>query len=294
MALFRFIKDRVFLIKHSNMVKWALAFSGLFLTSTGVMAQFYYKDIVSNQQLRADMARLKEQKVRKISISSFEDDGSPSEGFFCEKKINRNYTEVQMMSRSNITGPSEMNSRFDEKGLLTESSDSSEIAATTTTYSYDEQNRIRLIRSSVRSSDDDFAGEIVEEHIYSYNTAGVPEKMIRVKNGTDSSVVEFKTDEKNNVTIEKNSKTGETYYYYYDPKNRLTDVVKENPFNHKLLPDYMFEYNSAGLISQMTTTEEGGSYYYIWKYSYDNGLRITERCYSKEKRLMGSIQYEYQ
>lgn len=276
------------------MVKWALAFSGLFLTSTGVMAQFYYKDIVSNQQLRADMARLKEQKVRKISISSFEDDGSPSEGFFCEKKINRNYTEVQMMSRSNITGPSEMNSRFDEKGLLTESSDSSEIAATTTTYSYDEQNRIRLIRSSVRSSDDDFAGEIVEEHIYSYNTAGVPEKMIRVKNGTDSSVVEFKTDEKNNVTIEKNSKTGETYYYYYDPKNRLTDVVKENPFNHKLLPDYMFEYNSAGLISQMTTTEEGGSYYYIWKYSYDNGLRITERCYSKEKRLMGSIQYEYQ
>ncbi len=43
----------------------------------------------------------------------------------------------------------------------------------------------------------------------------------------------------------------------------------------------------------MTTTEEGGSYYYIWKYTYDNGLRLKEKCFSKEKRLMGTIEYEY-
>ncbi|MGF2412505.1 MAG: hypothetical protein ACQUYJ_09270, partial [Ferruginibacter sp.] len=78
-----------------------------------------------------------------------------------------------------------------------------------------------------------------------------------------------------------------------DTKNRITDVVRLNQFNQKMLPDYMFEYNNAGLITQMTTTEEGGSYYFIWKYSYENGLRTKEKCYSKERRLMGSIEYEY-
>ena len=70
-------------------------------------------------------------------------------------------------------------------------------------------------------------------------------------------------------------------------------MVHLNQFNEKMLPDYIFEHNSAGLVTQMTTTEEGGSYYYIWKYTYDNGLRISEKCFSKERRLMGTIQYEY-
>jgi hypothetical protein len=43
----------------------------------------------------------------------------------------------------------------------------------------------------------------------------------------------------------------------------------------------------------MINTEEGGSYYFIWKYLYENELRVKEKCYSKEKRLMGTIEYEY-
>jgi hypothetical protein len=43
----------------------------------------------------------------------------------------------------------------------------------------------------------------------------------------------------------------------------------------------------------MTATEEGGSYYFIWKYTYADGLRIKESCFSKERRLMGTIEYEY-
>ena len=50
-----------------------------------------------------------------------------------------------------------------------------------------------------------------------------------------------------------------------------------------MLPDYIFEYNNAGLVTQMTATEEGGSYYFIWKYTYDNGLRVKEKCFSKEE-----------
>ena len=121
----------------------------------------------------------------------------------------------------------------------------------------------------------------------------MPVKMTRIKNSGDSTSFIFFKDENNNISIEKNTKTGDTYYYYYDGKNRITDVVRLNKFNQKMLPDYIFEYNNAGLVTQMTTTEEGGSYYYIWKYTYENGLRTREKCFSKEKRLMGTIEYEY-
>ena len=276
------------------MTRVLLSVIGLFAFEPVTHAQFYYKDLVSNRQLVAEMALLKEQKIRSIKVNSFEDDGSPSDGFICEKKISRNYKTVEMFTRSNSTAPSEFISTFNSRGLLEETLDSSSISTNNTRYTYDENGRIKSIYSILRSSDDDFANEIVEEHIYQYRADGIPERMIRIKNGSDSTIILFSLDEKNNLSIEKNTKSGDTYYYYYDSKNRLTDIVRLNPYNQKMLPDYMFEYNSTGQVSQMTTTEEGGSYYFIWRYTYSNGLRIKEKCFSKEKRLMGTIDYEYE
>jgi hypothetical protein len=280
-------------LKNSHMIK--PIFSGfIFLAASVTMqAQFYYKDIVSNKQLMAEMALLKEQKIHTISLKSFEDDGSPSEGFFCEKNINKKYTTVQTRSKSYVTAASEFISTFDEKGLLLQTTDSSDIASSSSFYTYTANGAIKTIVTINRSSDDDFKNEIKEEHAYEYNEKGNPVKMYRIKNSTDSTIVLFSDDENGNVSIEKNTNNGDTYYYYYDNKKRLTDVVRLNPGSQKMLPDYMFEYNYGGQISQMTTTEEGGSYYYIWKYTYENGLRIKEKCFSKEKRLMGTIEYEY-
>lgn len=275
------------------MIKTVFASAVIFVFSFSASAQYYYKDILSNNQLIAEMAQLREQKIKSISLKSFEDDGSPSEGFFCEKKINRNYTAVETLTKSNVTGASEFTSTFNDKALLLQTLDSSDISSSTSTYTYTGSNKIKSIVSIIRSSDDDFKNEIKEEHIYEYNDKDLPVKMTRIKNNTDSTSFVFSTDDNNNVSIEKNTKTGDTYYYYYDNKNRITDVVRMNQFNQKMLPDYIFEYNNAGLIAQMTTTEEGGSYYFIWRYTYDNGLRIREKCYSKEKRLMGTIEYEY-
>lgn len=257
-------------------------------------AQYYYKDIISNKQLLADMAAYKQNKVKLINIKSIEEDGMESEGFMCQKKFSKDYTRATLFTRSDISGASLLTSTFNDKGLLTKTYDSSYISVTTNLYSYDFMDRIHSIVSSIRSQDDDFTNEIREEHIWQYNETGQAEKMIRVKNHTDSTVILFALDENDNVGIEKDTRSGTKYYYYYDAKRRITDIVQENDFKTRMLPDYIFEYNnSAGHVSQMTTTEEGGNYYYIWKYTYDNGLRIKERCYSKEKRLMGSIEYEY-
>ena len=256
-------------------------------------AQFYYKDIISNNQLLKEMALYKENKIRSVNIKSFEDDGSESDGFFCEKSISKDYKKVELFTRSNVSGASLFTSWFNSKGQLLQTNDSSAISVSVNIYSYDDQNRVKSIVSSVRSADDDFVNEILEEHLYSYNAQNLPEKMIRIKNKRDSTTILFSADEKNNIAIEKDTKNGSKYFYYYDDKNQLTDIVHANEYKQALLPDYLFEYNNANQVTQMTTTEEGGSYYYIWRYTYNNGLRTMEKCYSKEKRLMGRIEYEY-
>mgnify|MGYP003508992342 FL=1 len=265
----------------------------LFSIGLSLQAQYYYRDIISNKQLLAEMAIYKENKIRSIKIKSFEDDGTESDGFFCEKKISKDYRKTELFTRSNISGISLFISLFNDKGQLLSTSDSSEIAVSVNKYSYDKDGRLSSILSIIKSSDDDFTNEIQEEHIYYYNSINLPEKMIRVKNKYDSIAIFFALDENNNLGIEKDSKNGFKYYYYYDNKNRITDIVHSNDATTKLLPDYLFEYNNAGQLVQMTNTEEGGSNYFVWKYSYDNGLRNREKCYSKERKLMGSIDYEY-
>ncbi len=257
-------------------------------------AQYYYKDILSNNQLMTDMAAYKLNKVKLINIKSFEDDGSPSEGFFCQKRFSKDYGKAELFTRSNISGASLLTSTFNNKGQLLRTHDSSAISVTSNLYAYDEKGRIHSITSTVRSQDDDFRNEIIEQHIYAYNEQDKPLQMTRVKNKRDSTTILFALDEQGNPGIEKDTKSGAKFYYYYDAKKRLTDIVQANDLKSGLVPDYMFEYNnSAGLLSQMTTTEEGGNYYFVWKYTYDNGLRVKEKCFSKERRLMGSIEYEY-
>ncbi len=280
------------MVKKETMIKSMAAI--IFVTfSLSVSGQYYFKDILSSKQATKDILQFKENKVRSIKIKSFEDDGLPSDGFFAERKISKDYRKSEFFTRSNVSGKSMLTTIFDGKGNLLVSSDSSEIAATRTSYIYDEDGRIKKISTSLRSSDDDFVNEILEEHIYIYEEEFLPTKMIRVKNKRDSIIILFLHDENNNISIEKDTKSGSKYYYYYDEKSRLTDIAHSNEFKQKVLSDYIFEYNGAGLLTQMTTTEEGGNDYYIWKYTYDNGLRSSEKIFSKERKLLGRIEYEF-
>ena len=273
------------------MIKRILAAALLLISTVGVHAQYYFKDIVSNTQLMADMKAYKENKVKKITLKSFEDNGSESEGFFCEKKLNRDYTKTELFTRADIAAASLFTSTFDKGGNLLTTYDSSLLSVTEIKYRYNDQQKISSIFSLVRSKDD-FDNSISEEHIYTYEN-NKPVKMARVKNGRDTTDILFSLDDNGNVAIEKDTKNGTKFYYYYDAKNRLTDIVQENEYSKNLKPDYVFEYNNAGLITQMTAVEEGSKNYFVWKYSYENGMRTKERCFTDERRLMGSIEYEY-
>ena len=184
---------------------------------------------------------------------------------------------------------------------LINSTDSSEISATHTYYTYDQEGRLKKIETIVKSNDDDFTNEIREEHIYEYNSAGYPLSMTRVKDRRDSTKILFSLDEKNNVSLEKDTKTARKFYYYYDDKNRVTDITHTNEFRLKMVADYVFEYDAAGLLKQMTVTEEGVGrevndaepVYTIWRYINEDGLRQKEGLFTQNGKLLGSIEYEY-
>jgi hypothetical protein len=258
-------------------------------------AQYYYKDIVSNKQVIAEKQVLKEQKVRNILVHSFEGNGDDSPGFFCEKKISKDYRRIETYTKSNITGKSLQTAYYNDKEQLIQSTDSSELSSTTSMYQYDANGQITNIISNSHSNDDDFSTRLVEEHQYQYDGKGRPVQMLRIRNSKDTAQIIFTADDKGNIIDEKDmGKNGKHYYYYYNDKNRLTDIVKFNVVKNKLMPDFVFEYNSDGQVTQMVTVEEGmNSDYYTWKYVYNDGLRIIEKCFSRENILLGYFEYEY-
>ncbi|MBK8953317.1 MAG: hypothetical protein IPM85_14660 [Chitinophagaceae bacterium] len=123
-------------------------------------------------------------------------------------------------------------------------------------------------------------------------------RIIRSAEGSDTLQIIFTTDEYGNIgeekTIKKGIETG-NLLYYYDNKSRLTDIVRYNTRARKLLPDIMFEYDEIGrVIQKITTTSSLHMGYLIWRYIYDNnGLKIKEAVFNKDKQITGKIEYSY-
>lgn len=283
-----------------KMIKQSVVFSPVFLLlvcmfSVSVHAQYYYKDIWNNQQLVKEFNILKNDNLKTIKIKSFEDDDQPSEGFFCEKKINKNYTQSQMISKSNVTGQSLLVSDYNTNGQPVKTTEETPTTTNITNYQYDQNNQLKTIQIVTKGDDD--SESITETHEYFYDEKGRSLKMLRKKGNNLISTIHFVSDANGNIieeNVEGNSATDKKYYYYYDDKNRLTDVVHYNERAKRLLPNYMYEYDALNQPKQMISTEEGGSNYFIWKYTYnDKNLRETEKCFSKERRLLGTIEYEY-
>ncbi len=275
------------------MIKTPIIIFMVLATGPGTKAQYYYNDIINNKQVLDEMAVLKEKKIKGIKITSIESTGEETEGFICQKKINRDFTEVEIYTETAESYPNTFISLFDRTGLLTQTIDSTEAGATTITYTYDGAARLVSIYSSKHFATEDDAGVVIEQHLYKYNDAGILQQMTLVKNNRDSTFYLFEADESGNIIIEKNSKTAEVYYYYYDTRNQLTDIVHRYSYQKQLFTEYSFEYNDAGHVVKMITSEKEGAYFFTWRYNYEDGLRINERCYSKEGRILGSVEYMY-
>ncbi len=122
--------------------------------------------------------------------------------------------------------------------------------------------------------------------------------MLKIKNGNDTTVVQFILDAKGNIAEERASRRGvvlPAIFYYYDADNHLTDIVRYNERARRLLPIELLEYGEGSRVSSaLIVPEEGNSFYQKWYYEYDEkGLKVKDFCYNKEKELLGSVEYQY-
>ncbi len=271
------------------------------VASTCLSAQYYYNDIVGSADANQQMAVYAANKVRSVSATGYDRNGTRATDFSEYQEVRGNGRELKV---ANITSMNKTTvvSLFDEKGKLSQITDSSQAVRNITRYEYDAGGKIIKVQNSVDDSANAF--NHVEIHNWYYTAAGKPEKMWRIlqnKNAltsTDSMEVRFTLDENGNVSEERTFKKGvETsyLYYYYDDNNRVTDVVRYNTKLKRLMPDYMFEYDDAGrVVQKITTTSSQHMGYLIWRYIYnENGLKTKEALFNSDKQLTGKIEYTY-
>lgn len=262
-------------------------------SSISANAQYYYKDIMINTEQNKEFSILKNGNIKLIKVNSFNENDQPSEGFFCEKKINKNFSQSEMMTKSNITGESVLVTDYNKDGKVIKTTTNTPTTTNTVEFKYDSLGQLSLIRTKTVAEGD--TSGITETHEYFYKN-GIPVKMVREKNNVLISTITFLSDNKGNIIEEDASGISDDkkYYYYYDDSNRLTDVVHYNVIAKRLLPDYMFEYNNDNKPVQMISVDESGRNYFIWKYAYDDKqLPEIQKCFSKGKELLGTIQFDY-
>lgn len=258
-------------------------------------SQYYYKDQLTTLQTIQQAQQYKQQKIRKIKLLSFESDNLPSEGFLVEQTFNNQYTQASTVTRSPVTGESELKTFYNAQGQLLKTADTTDGASSVTEYVYNSQGRPVKISNASTS-----AGQHIskETHIWFFDEGVKPKEMLRIKNDTDTTYVQFALDEQGNVTEENSRRNGSSLqpvYYYYDDQNRLTDIVAYNQKARRLLPLYVFEYAPSGLLHSMMVVPEGSDNYQKWIYEYnEQGLKMKETCYNKRKQMLGRIEYKYQ
>ncbi len=265
----------------------------IILAFTKANAQYYYSDIIGTKQTNQQYKLLRAFQFTRVNAASYDQDGL-SKDFLLEQVIKDNGRKIITHSASAGNMESYFISNY-QNNKVNKTVDSSNNAINTVTYEYDNTGKVILTSASNKDFDGTFTSD--ERHIWSYNDKGLPEKMLKIKNRSDTTLITFIYDEDNLAEERwtKNNRIIETYYYYYNPKKQITDIVRYNRKAKAMLPDYMFEYDAQGRIAQMTQTQSGTANYLVWRYTYnENGMKEKEIVFNKQKEMLGRIEYKYQ
>ena len=225
------------------------------LGSLSIQAQYYFNDIVGTTEASRQMQNYKANKVKTVSATGYDKQGLKQSNFSEFQEVRENGMALKNSSISNLVKTVVYN-RYDNDTRLISTTDSSSGIISTISYEYDATGKIIRIQNTVKDPANDF--NQTETHQWVYNSSGKPEKMWRIISsgiaGTaDSLEIRFVTDENGNTAEERTFRKGIEngyLYYYYDDKNRVTDVVRYNTKLKKLLPDFMFEYDDNDRVIQ--------------------------------------------
>ncbi|MBL7741608.1 MAG: hypothetical protein JNK14_20485 [Chitinophagaceae bacterium] len=285
------------------MKKISLAFT--LLITVSLHGQFYYKDIIGSKETSQKMKAFAAAGVQSVTATGYDPRGAKTTDFNEWQDVQANGTILKITTRSGqIAG--RIYHTFDSQARLIMTRDSSAGIQNITQYGYDTKDKLLSAKTTVQDDGKEF--NETEEHLWQYNTAGKPEKMWRIVNGTDSTEYRFTLNEQGNVadeTLYRRYKDKDTVYYYiyenqrvyyyYDEQNRLTDIVRYDKKTKQLLPDVIFEYDEQNnIIQRITTLTTWPPDYLEWRYLYnEKGLKTKEALFSKNKDLKGRIEYAY-
>jgi YD repeat-containing protein len=264
-------------------------------------AQYYYNDIIGTKEINRQMQTLLANKVKMVTATGYTPQGSKATDFAEVHEIKDNGKTLKISRNSNLTHISFFQ-RFDVQNRVISIIDTSLGIQNLSTYEYDAAGRIISIENTVKDPATEI--DMVELHRWFYNKDGQIDKMWRTINGSDSLEIRFIPDEKGNPGEEHSFRNGyetDVLYYYFDEKNRITDIVRYNSKAKKLLPDEIISYDDADRIIQRVTSTPGDNLrqttwigYFIWRYIYDSkGLKTKEALFDKEQQLSGKIEYSY-
>lgn len=269
-----------------------LFFSGLIAISSP--AQYYYKDIVGARESAKLIERYRQNNVQSVEMKSYTINNTPIESLSVKQQFSPAAGTLLTITRTDYLPASYLRSFFDENGNILKTTDSVAGIVNTTIYTY---NSAGFLSTITTHFGDSLAPVKTDEHQWHYNDRNQVRQMLRIKNRKDTSVVVFKLDEAGNVTEEQETRRfvkEEPFYYYYDAKNRLTDIVRYHKKARRLLPEQMFDYAVSNNLIQRTTITPNSSDYLVWRYRFnDKGLKTREEIYNKQKELTGKVEYSY-
>lgn len=272
----------------------AILFTCFLFGAWSASAQYYYKDVVGARESSNLIRALMKSKVSTVTLSSFDASNQQDNDFGVQQRFDPSARSLTTETRSQSSGSSHLVSYADANGNIIRTVDSSDMVVSTTEYRYDAAGQLSAVISS--SADSGHTADENEQHLWEWKD-GKLVRMLRIKNGRDTSFVNFKLDEKGNLAEETETHRGVTaqpVYYYYNDNGLITDIVRFSKRAGRLLPEYMFEYNDAGQVSQKITVPENSSNYLVWRYVYNaKGLKSRELIYNKQKKLTGKIEYQY-
>lgn len=274
-------------------MKTLLSAAVLFL-SFPAAAQYYYKDIVGTRESNALLNTYRNNSVQQVTMKSYTVNNTPLDELSVQQAFSPESKTLLTITKTPYQPASYLTSYFDVDGRMVKATDSAAGNVSTTTYRYNPQGQLLSIYTAFGDS---LAALKTDEHIWDYDGQGRISKMLRIKNGKDSSVVSFVLDENGNVIEEQETRRfikEEPYYYYYDAKNRLTDIVRYNKKAARLMPEQMFEYSVKNNLIQRTTIPQNSADYLIWRYRFnEQGLKTREEIFNKDKELTGKVEYSY-
>ena len=266
------------------------------LASIITKSQYYYKDIIVTRLTIEKWKHYQAQKVRAVRLISVEGDGKPTTGFDCKQTVTADYSQINTYTLSNESVATTLSAFYGSGGLLVKTVDTSDTYQSVTEYIYDASGRVLSISNNSVETDNQVKS--TELHRWEYLADGTPTRLLKIKDGNDTTFVRLVADEKGNVVEEHpvNHRIElPVVYYYYNQNHQLTDIVRFNNMAKRLLPDYVFEYTPNQELASMLFVVEGTGEYQKWVYEYnDRLLKTREICYDKRRELMGSINYQYE